>query len=153
HAVERHVGGVKDRLLTPQAASLPAFAGRIYETCSAILCLCDVSPDADLVIAESGPDLVLVGRFHDRYGAIALHSLWFDDARTGDPQLLAVTSGAGGTLLCHLNGKPLGGRALLIVAASDVFQTFGSGTLAFGRASLERNRARPCTLRYGSLSG
>jgi VanZ family protein len=84
--------------LTPQAD---------YETFSAILCVCSSRGHSDLMVAESGPDLVVVGQFRKRDGTSGLHYLWYDGAAaTGERRFLTMTSGPDGTVL-YLDGKPL----------------------------------------------
>jgi hypothetical protein len=71
--------------LTPQTG---------YETFSAILCVCGGRAQSDLIVAESGPDLVVVGHFRERNGTSALHYLWYDGAAvTGERRFLTMTSG------------------------------------------------------------
>jgi VanZ family protein len=84
--------------LTPQAG---------YETFSAVLCVCSSKGHTDLIVAESGPDLVVVGHFRKRDGTRALRYLWYDGAAvTGERRFLTMTSGPEGTVL-YLDGKPL----------------------------------------------
>jgi VanZ family protein len=84
--------------LTPQAG---------YETFSAVFCVCTSKGRTDLMVAESGPDLVVVGHFRKRDGTSALHYLWYDGAAmTGERRFLTMTSGPEGTVL-YLDGKPL----------------------------------------------
>jgi hypothetical protein len=84
--------------LTPQAG---------YETFSAILCVCSSRAQSDLIVAESGPDLVVVGHFRKRDGTSALRYLWYDGAAvTGERRFLTMTSGPEGSVL-YLDGKPL----------------------------------------------
>ena len=78
-----------------------------YETFSAILCVCSSRGQSDLIVAESGPDLVVVGHFRKRDGTSALRYLWYDGAAvTGERRFLTMTSGPEGTVL-YLDGKPL----------------------------------------------
>jgi VanZ family protein len=84
--------------LTPQTG---------YETFSAVLCVCSRKGHTDLMVAESGPDLVVVGHFRKPDGTSALHYLWYDGAAmTGERRFLTMTSGPEGTVL-YLDGKPL----------------------------------------------
>jgi hypothetical protein len=76
-----------------------------YQVFNAILFICDSSSDADVMVAQSGPDLALVGSFRDHKGVSAVRHLWLDDAaRAADPRFLSVISGNNGTAL-HLEGK------------------------------------------------
>jgi VanZ family protein len=76
-----------------------------YQSFSAVLCLCDSSPGSDLMIAQSGDDLVLIGLFLDRNGNSAVRHLWFDGAaRLAEPRLVTIISSANGTAL-YLEGK------------------------------------------------
>ena len=99
------------------------------------------------MVAESGPDLVVVGQFRKRDGTSALHYLWYDGAAvTGERRFLTMTSGPDGTVL-YLDGKPLRPDRYEESGTRNLFRTTTDRTLALRGAGLEGNRAGPCTLR------
>ena len=77
-----------------------------YQTYSDILCICSRGVDSDLIVGESGPDLVVIAPFRNRDGTTSKRSLWFDGAAEKvELRFLTVTSGPEGTVL-YLDGKP-----------------------------------------------
>jgi VanZ family protein len=93
---------------------------KTYPQVSAILSIHNPSKSPDFAIMQSGPDLLVRGRFLDNNTGVVIRKLWLDDAcRKGEPRFITLTSGPEDSAL-YLEGV-LQKRYPFVLASDNLF--------------------------------